>query len=102
MLQPNGTKGFTSAALKYTVNEGSTVEGVNWVPVKSSTQLNDFFVSGMSNKTTRRGDIKRVDTKASQLFELELTQATMNPATGEDKVLISKFSFLNLPASDTL
>ena len=68
LLQPGGGQTFPSHNIMINEWEGPHVQGVQWVPVPSSAQLNDFFKGGCRNKTTRSNEFGRMRDKATQLF----------------------------------
>ena len=68
LLQPQGGAGFNKGALKYHEWEGAYIQGINWVPINNSRELNQYFTGGNKNKTSRMTEFGKLSEKAAQLF----------------------------------
>ena len=72
LLQP-GTQGYGKHHIKLNEWEGHQIAGVQWIPVPSSQQLNEYYRGGSRNKTTHQNEFGELRDKAAQLFQIELT-----------------------------
>ena len=62
----------------------------------------DFYNGGLKNRALRDGEFGPMKPKASQLLQLELSQSMPVPGSTDMQVLLSRFSFLNLPGCEIL
>ena len=82
--------------------EGHQIAGVQWIPVPSSQQLNEYYRGGSRNKTTHQNEFGELRDKAAQLFQIELTQNQYNASTGESQIIVSRVNFLKVPSCEIL
>lgn len=102
LLQSGGGASFPARNVTTNEWEGPQVQGVQWVPVPSAAQLNDFFKGGCRNKTSRSNEFGRMRDKAAQLFQIEVKQSMLNAATGENQVIVSRVNILSTPGCEVL
>ena len=102
LLQSGGGASFPAHNVTTNEWEGPHVQGVQWVQVPSSAQLNDFFKGGCRNKTSRSNEFGRMRDKAAQLFQIEVKQSMLNAATGENQVIVSRVNILSTPGCEVL
>ena len=83
LLQQGGGQGFGKQHIKIDEWEGPFIQGVSWVPIPNSSQLNDFFQGGCRNMTKRQNEFGRMRDKSAQLFQIEITQNMQHATSGD-------------------
>ena len=78
LLQPGNGHAYTKNSVTIDKWEGPAVRGVQWVPVQNAKQIDQYFQSGVRNKTGRSNNFGRMSDKASQIFQIEYTQNANN------------------------
>ena len=94
LLQPGGSPTFIKEHIRVDEWEGPYMQGVQWIPVPSASQLNDFFRGGLRNKTQRSNEFGRMRDKAAVLFQIEVTQNMLHGSSGEGQVIVSRVNVL--------
>ncbi|GIL90778.1 hypothetical protein Vretifemale_18507, partial [Volvox reticuliferus] len=85
------------------VTEGYQVSGLSHRVAKTAAELRTAFNSGRCMRDNTREDVGSVHDRAAAIFTIHLAQ--YSPASGpgeEDRILVSKIQFVDLPGSERL
>ncbi|WIA40562.1 hypothetical protein OEZ86_013904 [Tetradesmus obliquus] len=85
------------------VNEGYVVTGLSSRAAKNATELRSDFNSGRANRDTQLLDIGSVHERSTAIFSITLAQYAPAAVHGEeDRIMISKLLFVDLPGAERL
>ncbi|KAL6745189.1 P-loop containing nucleoside triphosphate hydrolase protein, partial [Haematococcus lacustris] len=102
-LYAQGAARQSSLAVYEDEMEGFTVSGLTYRPARSEVELRAAFNAGRAARDVRRDDLGDVSDRCAALFTLHLAQSTPAATAGEeDRVLVSRLQFVELPGAERL